>query len=120
MTSDAPKALDREEFLDRVEHDEELARELLSIFQGDARANREGLRAAIVSQNAADVQDVAHVFKGMLSNLAASRASEAASRLEMLAKSNALAELEPAWQVFDRELNSVFQEVEQFLAGTLQ
>src|SRR6266700_624238 len=41
MKNEASKSLDREELLNRVEHDEELAREILAIFQTDSQTNRE-------------------------------------------------------------------------------
>jgi HPt (histidine-containing phosphotransfer) domain-containing protein len=113
-------SVDREELLNRVEHDEELARELLGIFQTEALANRDSLRSAVESRNADAVRNAAHAFKGMLANLAANPASAAAAQLEALAKENKTGELAPAWQAFDKELGSVMLEVEHLLAGALQ
>ena len=114
------KSLDREELLNRVEHDEELAREILSIFQTDTAARRAALRQAVESRNAAEVRAAAHAFKGMLANLAATPASLAAAHLEMLAKEEKSEDLAQAWQAFERELEGVLLEVEHLLAGALQ
>jgi HPt (histidine-containing phosphotransfer) domain-containing protein len=112
--------LDREEFLTRVEHDEELARELLGIFQTESAANRETLRNAVFACNADAVRNAAHAFKGMLANLAASSASAAAAALETLAKEGKTDDLAAGWQAFDTELSRVVSEVEHLLAGALQ
>jgi HPt (histidine-containing phosphotransfer) domain-containing protein len=113
-------SLDREELLRRLEHDEDLAREVLTIFQADAVTNRQALQAAVESRNAAEVSSVAHGFKGMLANLAANRAAAAAAALETLAQENQCDDLAAAWQSFDRELGGVFLEVEHLLAGALK
>ena len=42
-----------------------------------------------------------------------------APQLETLAKHGKLDELVPAWQVFEKKLSGVLQEVEQLLAGAL-
>src|SRR5579863_6185327 len=57
---------DRAEFLNRVEHDEDLARELLGIFQTESAANRKTLRAAVAERSADATRNAAHAFKGML------------------------------------------------------
>jgi CheY-like chemotaxis protein len=114
------KSLDREELLNRVEHDEELAREILEIFQTDSAANRGLLRAAVEACQLDDIRNHAHAFKGMLANLAAGPAMAAAAHLETLAKEQNTKEIAAAWQGFDQELSGVLLEVEQLLAGALQ
>ena len=120
MQNQGAKSLDREELLNRVEHDEELAREILAIFQADSHINREALGAAVAAHNAAEVRSVAHAFKGMLANLSANPASAAAAHLEELAKEGKTDELAGAWRAFERELDGVLVEVEHLLAGTLK
>jgi HPt (histidine-containing phosphotransfer) domain-containing protein len=120
MEKQNSNSLDREELLNRVEHDEELAREILGIFQTDSAANRDSLRAAVESRNADEVRSLAHGFKGMLANLAANSASVAAGNLETLGKEGKANEFASAWQAFDNELSNVLKEVEQMLAGAIQ
>jgi HPt (histidine-containing phosphotransfer) domain-containing protein len=114
------KCLDREEFLNRVEHDEDLAREILAIFQTDSQMNRAALGAAVATGDAGEVRSVAHAFRGMLANLSADPASAAAGRLEDLAKEKKTGEFVQAWQVFEKELSGVLLEVEHLLAGALR
>jgi len=109
------KGLDRQELLSRVEHDEDLARELLGIFQSDAAAYRESLRAAVQSGDAAGTRSAAHAFKGMLANLAAGSAAAAAARLEEMAKAEKVDQFADGWKTFEGELEMVLAEVGQLL-----
>ena len=120
LNTEQSMILNREEFLNRVEHDEELARELLGIFQTESAANRDTLHAAVKARNADAVRNGAHAFKGMLANLAAANASGAAAALEALAKDGKADALAASWQAFDIELSKVIQEVEHLLAGALR
>jgi len=101
--------------LSRVEHDEDLARELLGIFQSDAAAYRESLRAAVQSGDAAGTRSAAHAFKGMLANLAAGSAAAAAARLEEMAKAEKVDQFADGWKTFEGELETVLEEVGQLL-----
>ena len=120
MKKENSKSLDREELLKRVEHDEELAREILEIFRTDCAANRGVLRTVVENCQLDEVRNAAHAFKGMLANLAAGPAMEAAAHLETLAKDQNTKEIAGAWQTFDNELSGVLAEVEQLLAGALR
>jgi len=72
MEKIGPKgSIDRTELLARVEQDEELAREVLAIFQDEVASYRNELQAAVEKKSASDTQKAAHAFKGMLANLAA-------------------------------------------------
>ena len=116
----APQALDREELLVHVERDEELAREILTIFLADLPEYRQSLQSAVESANSEDVRKTAHTFKGMLANLAAKPSSAAAGHLEDLATEHKTDAFMPAWRVFEKELSAVSVEVEQLLAGPLR
>jgi HPt (histidine-containing phosphotransfer) domain-containing protein len=120
MKNEGSKSLDREELLNRVEHDEELAREMLLIFQANSQTSREALNAAVAARNADEVRNVAHAFRGMLANLSANPASAAAAHLEELAKEARTDELAGAWKVFEKELGGVLLEVKHLLAGALK
>jgi HPt (histidine-containing phosphotransfer) domain-containing protein len=112
--------IDRQELLSRVENDEALAREILSIFQTDAVSYRQNLRRAVETNSLDEVRKCAHAFKGMLANLAATAASTFASNLEQLAKAGKIEQFAPAWKDFDQELTRVLREVEALLAGAAQ
>jgi two-component system, sensor histidine kinase and response regulator len=117
MQNEKPGSIDRAELLGRVENDEELAREILEIFQSDVVAYRDALRSAVDTKSCEEVRKNAHTFKGMLSNLAAGPASNLASDLEQFAKAGKADEFARAWSEFDQALANVLREVKQMIAG---
>ena len=82
MSSSPNASIDRNELFSRVENDEELAREILVIFQSEAPAYRQSLALAVEAKSAEEVRKCAHAFKGMLANLAATSGAAIASNLE--------------------------------------
>ena len=117
MNDNTPTGIDRAELLSRVENDWELAHELVAIFQADVLTYRDALRSAVESKSAEETRSAAHAFKGMLANLAASRASALAAHLEQSAKANEMEQVQGAWKSFEEELNNVLKDVQQLLAG---
>jgi HPt (histidine-containing phosphotransfer) domain-containing protein len=94
--------IDLTELLARVENDRELMRELLLIFKEEFPRHLQALRDAVDSLNAQRVVAEAHTLKGMLSNLAAGPAAEAAARLEQLGRSREVSEFQEAYASFER------------------
>jgi HPt (histidine-containing phosphotransfer) domain-containing protein len=82
----ADSLIDFAELLTRVENDRELLRDLLAIFKEEFPRRLRTLRKAVESKDANRMEAEAHALKGMLFNLAAREAGEAAARLEQLAK----------------------------------
>jgi HPt (histidine-containing phosphotransfer) domain-containing protein len=109
-------AWDFEELMLRLDGDQEFLRELLVIFQQDARSNLEKSRDAIARGDFEALARAAHTLKGMLRNLAMGRAAHAAAALEEAARkalSEASALLLPQLQ---QELEGLLPEVEAQLA----
>jgi HPt (histidine-containing phosphotransfer) domain-containing protein len=105
-----------EELMLRLDGDQEFLRELLVIFQQDARSNLEKSRDAIARGDFEALARAAHTLKGMLRNLAMGRAAHAAAALEEAARkalSEASALLLPQLQ---QELEGLLPEVEAQLA----
>ncbi|HSC44958.1 MAG TPA: response regulator [Candidatus Acidoferrum sp.] len=113
----AKAGINRAELLARVENDEALAREILTIFQDEVAGNRNELQAAVEKKSPSETQKAAHAFKGMLANLAAAHASSLAADLELLASSGQCEAFEPAWRAFEAELRLVQSDAEQLLSG---
>jgi HPt (histidine-containing phosphotransfer) domain-containing protein len=57
------------ELLDRVDHDQELLRELLTIFRTDFPRTIHSLEAAVAGGDLKNSASLSHALKGMLSNL---------------------------------------------------
>ncbi len=104
------------ELLARVDNDRELLRDLLSIFKHEFPALLASLQCAISAQDAPQVASVAHTLKGMLANLAVTRAAGAAAHLERLARSGEVPSFPDALLAFEREVQGLLPEMETYLA----
>jgi two-component system, sensor histidine kinase and response regulator len=93
--------IDFTELSARVENDRELMRELLVIFKGEFPRHLQALRAAVNSLDGEKVATEAHTLKGMLSNLAAGSAADAAARLEQLGRSRDVTGFQEACASFE-------------------
>ena len=117
MSAPAANGIDRQELLSRVENDEELARDILAIFQADAPLRCSSLAAAVDAKSVQDVRNHSHAYKGMLANIGAMPASTLAAELEQLAKDGHIERFAAAWVEFRRELDKVSSDAEALLAG---
>jgi HPt (histidine-containing phosphotransfer) domain-containing protein len=93
--------IDLTELLARVENDRELMRDLLTIFKEEFPRHLRALREAVDSMNGEMVTAEAHTLKGMLANLAAGPAAEAAARLELLGRNREVSEFPRAFVSFE-------------------
>jgi len=65
------KALDFEEFMNRVQDDKELFFELLDIFIQDFNIKRQELKEAVEKSDSRTIEHVAHFLKGSCGNISA-------------------------------------------------
>ncbi|PYU51748.1 MAG: hypothetical protein DMG48_08100 [Acidobacteria bacterium] len=93
--------IDLAELLARVENDHGLMRELLLIFKDEFPGHLQALRDAVDSMDGDRVTAEAHTLKGMLSNLAATSAADAAARLEQLGQNREISKFQEACSVFE-------------------
>ncbi len=70
----------------RFDGDEELMREVISMFCADARGMIEGLRASVATGDARGVEHGAHTLKGCLGELCAKEAQALARDLELVGR----------------------------------
>jgi two-component system sensor histidine kinase/response regulator len=108
--------IDLTELLARVENDRELMRDLLVIFKEEFPRHLQALRAAVDSLDGEKVAAEAHALKGMLSNLAASPAADAAARLEQLGRSREVAAFQKACTAFESISNELLQHLDTCMA----
>lgn len=92
--------IDVQELLARAENDRGLMLDLLSIFQEEFPQRFRALGEAVGSQDATRVVCEAHALRGMLSNLAAREAAEAAAELERLGRSKDIRQFGEAFARF--------------------
>jgi two-component system, sensor histidine kinase and response regulator len=86
------------ELLERVDNDQELIRELLTIFREDFPRTLQSLVTAVSAGNLVNSAALSHALKGMLASLGVTRAA-AAAKIEKMA--SALAEKESLRAAFD-------------------
>jgi two-component system sensor histidine kinase/response regulator len=113
-TSEAP--FDLAELLERVDNDRELLRDLLVIFKDDFPTHLRALREAAKSANMNGLATVGHTLKGMLSNLAATRAAAAAAQLEQLGRAGDSAGVSEAVGVFESEVAELLPKLDECMA----
>jgi HPt (histidine-containing phosphotransfer) domain-containing protein len=90
--------------LGRMEGDEELLAEMISIFLEDYPNQMSAIQDAIDRNHAEDLANAAHSFKGSVGNFGAERTFEAARQLEMLAKQNQADRWDSAWDNLKQEM----------------
>src|SRR5258708_2811897 len=86
-----PADFDRAEAIGRVGGDAQLLRELGEVFLGELPAWLAGLEQALHAGDAGTVQRLAHTIKGAVGTFGATRAAQAAQRLEQLGREEDLA-----------------------------
>ena len=102
-----PAILDRDAMARRVGADPDLLLEMVKSFNDESAALLAEIRRSIAQGDADRLQRVAHSLKGALRTLAASAASEAALRLETMARQGDLSRADEGWQQLEREMASL-------------
>ena len=103
-TPDADTVIDTEAIRDRVQGSTKLLDELIDLFLEQCDRLLAELRDAVGTSDSAGVVEAAHTLKGSVSNFAAPSATEAARRLEMLARNGDTAGLKPALDELEHEI----------------
>ena len=77
-----PLVIDKEMLLDQCGYDCDLLKEIIDLFRNDIQRLIAEIRSAIRSQQADELKDAAHEFRGMASNFGAAATVAAAAWLE--------------------------------------
>jgi two-component system, sensor histidine kinase and response regulator len=110
-------AIDFPDLLSRVDNDRELLLDLMSIFKEDFPRHQRELSDVIAARDLKKLAIVSHTLKGMLANLAATRAAAAAGTLEQLGRDGATEpEIAIALHAFQREVQSLLPEMETYMS----
>lgn len=105
------------ELLLRVENDDELLRDLLHIFRDDFPPLLGSLQSAVAAADLKNIATVSHTLRGMLSNLAATRAATIAEELEKLAKAGDPSSIGSVLVRLRQETSRLNGEIEAYLNG---
>jgi two-component system, sensor histidine kinase and response regulator len=105
--ADEPVVLDRDALARRVAGDAELLLDMVRNFNEERGALVAEVAASIAARDSDQLQRAAHSLKGALRTLAAPAASEAASRLEAIARGGDLRDAHAAWQCLQHEIRAL-------------
>jgi HPt (histidine-containing phosphotransfer) domain-containing protein len=106
------------ELLARIDNDRELLCDLLSIFKREFPDQLTSLQNAVAANDAAHAARISHTLKGMLANLAVTKAAASANRLERLARAGEISSLGDALAAFEKEVQGLLPEMESYIAET--
>lgn len=101
--------------LERLEGDTTLLRDLIHFFMNDSKDLRDAIRDAIGRDAGGDLQRAAHRLKGLLENLEAEDAANAAFRLESMGRDRDLSDAMPAFAELEKWIIRVESYVQSYL-----
>jgi CheY-like chemotaxis protein len=112
MDSGGEPVLDRQQLMDRLGGDEELAREVIDLFRQDLPGVVARIQLALGAREAPSLQAAAHALKGAAGNLSAVSLAAAAKTLESIAQSGDLTDAADAARRIDHEIDRLFSSLE--------
>ncbi len=101
------QTIDRRSLLKAFDHDWDLFKELVDIFNSDSPQIVQSLRQAAETQDAETLSRKAHSLKGMLRNFKAESAADTALELEKLGKANKLQNVESLIEKLEAQIAGV-------------
>ena len=106
---------DREKLLTYTGHDVELARELVGMFLDEYPGWIGGMQTAIAKADARELQRVAHMLKGAVSNYGAETATDLALIIERMGRDGDLNNAPVALRELDQSLERLRPNLEDFI-----
>jgi HPt (histidine-containing phosphotransfer) domain-containing protein len=103
------------DLLERVDNDQELLKELLTIFREDFPRTMIALETAVRAADFKNAARLSHTLKGMLSSLGAAPGAQAASRLEELAFAGDTVSLKGAFDALESQTASLLPELAAYM-----
>ena len=103
--------IDRATLLERVGGDEDLLREITSIFLSEYPELLREIAAGIAASDTQRIEQAAHSLKGSVSNFGAQAATESAHRLEIIGRQGSIEEAPAAYT----DLVSQFEQLQPVL-----
>ncbi|MFW6081544.1 MAG: Hpt domain-containing protein [Desulfosalsimonas sp.] len=104
---------DKEDFMERLEGDLELARQLGEMFLDDSRETMEVIRDRLGENDGEGVSRAAHSIKGASANLSAIRLQGVSAELEKAARENNLSRAAELFVLLETELENFVGELER-------
>jgi HPt (histidine-containing phosphotransfer) domain-containing protein len=103
--------------LQRLDHDQELFREIVQIYVEDSSGMLRAIHDAVERADAGMLQRAAHSLKGLSATLSAQQVVSAAYRLEQMGATGNLTDAAAAVAAIDQQMNDLNQVVRSYLQG---
>jgi len=110
-----PPVFDYEDFLDRIDGDVDLLKEVIEIFLEDMPGLLADLYAAIKHGDAASVERAAHTLKGATANISAKRMHLLAQQVQQSVKKKDDVPLETLIDHFEKNFEELDRELRRYL-----
>ena len=98
---------DRDDFLKRLDGDEELFVSVIQLFLQDCPERLDAIRAALDARSAEDIRVSAHALKGAAATMSASRLAKAAETMERFGAERQLDAAAAEWTRLSEEASLV-------------
>lgn len=98
---------DRANFMDRLEGDAELARDLASLFLEDAAEKMAELDTAISSGDTDAIEKIAHSLKGAAANVSAPAVRQLAYRIERAGRENRVDDARQVYRALESAMDAL-------------
>ncbi|MCG6552809.1 MAG: PAS domain S-box protein [Candidatus Magnetominusculus sp. LBB02] len=98
---------DKEELFSRLDDDETFIKKICALFKDDVAEHMAKLKDALASDNAADVEIIAHTIKGMAANLSGIKTKNEAMRIEMAARKSDLSQAHRIYHQLEKEIDDL-------------
>ena len=110
-----PPVFDYEDFLDRIDGDVDLLKEVVEIFLQDTPGLLADLYTAIKHGDAESVERAAHTLKGATANISAKRLYSLAQQVQQSVKNKDAASLESLIDHFEENFDELDRELRGYL-----
>jgi len=111
-----PRTFDEKELLERVDNDWDFLGDAVQMLADDGPNLLVDVRRCAEAGDAPGVGRTAHTLKGMISNFCAAEAQSGALAVEQIGKSGDLANIAPALQTLEHQLNALIADLNGFVA----
>ncbi len=111
----SPPVFDYEDFLDRIDGDVDLLKEVIEIFLEDTPRLLAVLYSGIKSGDTEAVERAAHTLKGATANISAKRLQQLSHHVQRMLKKNDVAHLESFIGDFEENFKKLDRELRGYL-----
>jgi len=115
MNTDDNLIWNRDDFMNRIMNNENIAQKLFYLFKTDTPTTINQLARAVKTKKAHEAGLLAHKLKGSVSNLGGIELASLAQKIEFAGKSDDMDKVEALWPDVQTQYTKLLDEIEQHL-----